>query len=137
MTIRAGIKRGALVCAALVAMSLAACGNEPPPVAQVAPTVVAPPAVVAAPPVAVQPAPVVVQQAPAHDGLLTGLLMGHLLSSGGGGTTRNTTVINKSVTNVTRVAPTPRPSYTAPSRPSYSYSRSSSSSFGSFRSGRR
>lgn len=130
MTLRVGIRRGATLCAVAAVLALAACGNEPPPVVMQAP----PPAVVAAPPTVVQPAPVVVQQAPSHDGFFTGMLMGHLMSGGGG--SRNTTVINKSVTNVTRVAPSPRPSYTAPSRPSFSYSRSSSSS--SFRSsGRR
>ncbi|BCM12265.1 hypothetical protein MAFF241648_14550 [Ralstonia solanacearum] len=135
-----GIKRGALVCAAFVllvlVLILAACHGDPPQVI----TQAAPPAVVAAPPVAVQPAPVVVQQAPSHDGFVTGMLMGHLLSGGGGGgVSRNTTVINKSVTNVTRVAPAPRTTYSTPARSSsYSYSsRSSSSSFGSFRGGRR
>lgn len=92
---------------------------------------------------AVPQAPVTVVQtvpAPSNDGFFTGMLMGHLMSGGGGGGySRNTTVINKSVTNVTRVAPrtvysAPRPSYSY-SRPSYSYSRSSS--FGSFHGGRR
>lgn len=135
MIFHAGNKRGAFVCAAFVALAvavgLASCHGQPPQVLAQA----APPVVVAAPPVAVQPAPVIVQQAPSHDGFFTGMLMGHLMSGGGGGTSRNTTVINKSVTNVTRVAPSPRPSYTAPSRPSFSYSRPSSSS--SLRSGRR
>lgn len=124
MTHRVCIKRGVTLCAVAAVLALAACGNEAPPAVMQAP----PPAVIAAPPVAVQPAPVVVQQAQSHDGFFTGMLMGHLLSGGGGGgVSRNTTVINKSVTNVTRVTPAPRPSYTPSPRPSYSYSRSSSS----------
>jgi hypothetical protein len=114
-----------------LALLVAACSGpvQTAPVAYVQPP---------QPPVmnAVPQAPVtVVQTAPAsHDGFFTGMLMGHLMSGGGGGgVTRNTTVINKSYTNVTR------PPYVAPrttySRPSYSYSRSSS--FGSFRGGRR
>lgn len=110
-------------CIAVVAL-IAACSPGAAPV-----TYVQPPQ----PPVmnAVPQAPVTVIQAapPAHDGFFTGMLMGHLMSGGGvGGGQRNTTVINKSVTNVTRVAPRTSYSY---SRPSFSSSRSSS--FGSFR----
>ncbi|MDI9686589.1 hypothetical protein [Burkholderia cenocepacia] len=94
----------AATAAVVAAISVAACYEQAPQIVQ---------APVAAAPVIAQPAPVVVQQS--HDGFFTGMLMGHLMS-GGGGASRNTTVINKSYTNVTRVAP---------SR-SYSYSRSSS-----------
>jgi hypothetical protein len=113
---------------------VAACTDNSAPVTYAQP----PQAAVMAQPMQ---APVTVVQAapaPANDGFFTGMLMGHLMSGGGGGGySRNTTVINRSVTNVTRVAPrtvyTPRPSYSY-SRPSYSSSRSSS--FGSFRSRR-
>jgi hypothetical protein len=108
-------------CIAVAAL-IAACSPGAAPV-----TYVQPPQ----PPVmnAVPQAPVTVIQSapPAHDGFITGMLMGHLMS-GGGGVQRNTTVISRSVTNVTRVAPRTSYSY---SRPSYTSSRSSS--FGSFR----
>jgi hypothetical protein len=102
--------------------------------------------------------PVVVQAAPAHDGFLTGMLMGHLMSGGGStrvehhyvnpapvqrnvvqNVTKNVT-INKTV-NATPAAPVaaptaaPRPSYSAPSyssstRSAYSgYSSRSSTSY--------
>jgi len=108
----------AATAAVVAAVSVAACYDRDPQIVQ---------APVTAAPVIAQPAPVVVQQS--HDGFFTGMLMGHLMSSGGG-VSRNTTVINKSVTNVTRVAPrttyAPTRSYSySPSR-SYSYSRSSS-----------
>jgi hypothetical protein len=117
---------------------------QPPAQAAVPATMVAQaPAVYAAP-------PVVVQAAPAHDGFLTGMLMGHLMSGGGSSrvehhyvnsapapqrnvvqnVTKNVT-INKTV-NTTPAAPVaaPKPSYSAPaysgytSRPSTSYSSS-------------
>jgi hypothetical protein len=84
------------------------------------------PAVVAA------PAPVIVQAAPApsNDGLVTGMLLGHMLSGGGGGGyVHHTTVVNKTVIN--RYSPPPRPTYTP--RPSYS----SPSSFRGYSSRRR
>jgi hypothetical protein len=127
---------GAAIGVALVLL-VAACSGpvQTAPVAYVQPP---------QPPVmnAVPQAPVtVVQAAPAsHDGFFTGMLMGHLMSGGGaGGVTRNTTVINKSYTNVTRppyVTPRTSYSYSAPSRSSPTgWSRSSS--FGAFRGGRR
>jgi hypothetical protein len=98
------------------------------------PIAYAQPAVVAAPGLAVAPAPVtVVQAAPSHDGLLTGLLMGHMMSGGGGyhAPVQHTTVVNQSVTrNVTvnkAVIAAPRANayvYRAPSRPA---------NFGSFK----
>ena len=105
--------------------ALSACEESPAPV--VASPVVAP----------TQAAPVIVQQ-PSNDGFFTGMLMGHMMSGGGHSYSRNTTVINKSYTTVNR-------SYVAP-RSSYSYGVpfrsnptgwSRSSSFGSFRGGRR
>ena len=102
---------------AVAVMALAGCYEQPAPV-----VVQAPPAVQQGAPVVMQPAPVVVQQH-SDNGLLTGLMLGHMMSGGSGGshtTVRNTTVINRTYS---------RPSY-APSR-SYSYSRSSS--FSSFR----
>ncbi|MFW6855286.1 hypothetical protein ACODYM_28765 [Burkholderia gladioli] len=101
---------------------------QPAPVAAQAPAYVA-----AQAPVVVQQPPVIVQNG-GHDGFLSGMLMGHLLSGGGSHSVvhhyspapvRNTTIVNKTV-NVTRVAPAP--SYRA--TPSY---RSSSSSYSSYR----
>jgi hypothetical protein len=125
------------------------------------------PAQVAAPmvaqgvaPIYAAPPAVVVQAAPAHDGFLTGMLMGHLMSGGGSSrvehhyinsaptpqrnvvqnVTKNVT-INKTV-NTTAAAPVvaPRPSYSAPayssttSRAAYSgyTSRPSTSYSGSY-----
>jgi hypothetical protein len=112
-------KRMSVIIATLATViAMTACNQEQQPVQA---TVVAS--------TAGQIAPVVVTQ-PSNDGFFTGLLMRHLMS--GGGSSRSTTVINKSYTTVNRSYSSPRTSY---SRPSYSYSRSSS--FGSFRSGRR
>jgi hypothetical protein len=70
-------------------------------------------------PAPVAAAPVIVNQAPAHDGFLTGLLAGHMLSGMGGGGSRvehhyvnspapATTNVTKNVTiNKTYVQPTP------------------------------
>jgi hypothetical protein len=101
-----------------------------PVAVQQAPVVAAQaPAVYAAP-------PVVVQAAPAHDGFLTGMLMGHMMSGGGGGyhapVQHNTTIVQQSVTRNTIV----RPTVAAPRANTYVYRpsvSSRSSSFGSFR----
>jgi hypothetical protein len=101
------------------------------------------PVLAAAPaPVYAAPPAVVVQAAPAHDGFLTGMLMGHMMSGGGwsrvehhyipsGGlpvqrnvvqnVTKNVT-INKTVNAPAAPVAAPRPSYSAPSYSSASRS---------------
>jgi hypothetical protein len=112
---------------------------QQPAVVQQAPVVAAAPAVA---PAYVAPAPVTVVAAPpAHDGFLTGMLMGHLMSGGGAQhhyyhppapayhpapVVRNTTIVQRNTTIV-------RPAVAAPRAGAYVYRPSRPSSFGSFR----
>lgn len=59
-------------------------------------------------PVQVVQQPVYVQpQASTHDGLVEGMILGHMMS-GGGGYGRGTTIVNHTTVNKTVVRPTPR-----------------------------
>jgi hypothetical protein len=118
----------------LTAAVLTSCGHRDDyayqqPVVQQAP-------VVAAAPMMVAPAPVtVVAATPAHDGFLTGMLMGHLLSNGGPSyhppvyqrdIHHNTTIVQRNTTIV-------RPAIAAPRANTYVYRPSRSTTFGSFK----
>jgi hypothetical protein len=93
------------------------------------------PAVQQAPAYAAAPAygapPVIVAAPPAHDGLLTGLMLGHMLSNSGPSyhpapVVRNTTIVQRNTTIV-------RPAIAAPRANTYVYRPSRSANFGSFR----
>jgi hypothetical protein len=107
---RAGVAGACAVL--LIVFGLVCCAkseNPPQPVAVAVPQPVVPVAPVqATTPAIVAPAPVIVQQAPSHsDGLVEGMVLGHLMSGGGG--YGRTTVIHNHTTTVVR--PTYRPTY--------------------------
>jgi hypothetical protein len=125
--------------AAPLFLALAACGQavgcadypvqDSTPMASVA-APVAPVASVAAPAYPVM-------AAPSHDGFLTGMIAGHLMTRGGGGGGSSHTVVNKTVTvnkTIVNKVSAPAPRFSAP-RPSFSGSGFARSS--GFRMGRR
>jgi hypothetical protein len=124
----------------VTALALTSCGHRDDYAYPQAPAVAQAPVIQQAP-AYVAPPVTVVQAAPAHDGFLTGMLMGHLMSGGGtqnhyyhppapayhpAPVVRNTTIVQRNTTIV-------RPAVAAPRAGAYVYRPSRPSSFGSFK----
>lgn len=105
------------VASLLAIVVIMSCSSHPPAVAVAPPQVQYVDQPPAQQPVQVVQQPVYVQpQASTHDGLVEGMILGHMMSGGGGGgygrapTVVNHTTVNKTVVN--------RPAYRAPARSS-------------------